>query len=266
MYDTLEDEEDVQLLAVQARRPQRRLRAAIISGILVFFTVALLFYSAAIIQRLTTDKNPTAPRVSVPLQAIQEEEFNFPDNKDATLSRDDNPMECGSTVAIAIKRQCPFDVMSNLWTPHHCYDASFALESLNGVEVGSDGGGVGAPEFGLKEFRWFEDAERSRPLGMTHDLEQFLLQQDQNGLPLEAYTSMSFHAAHCSYLARVATRGLDRVNGGEEDVWIPEVATNPTHARHCEHVFGELYRMNETEARREWTKVGFGFSPCVRIG
>ena len=272
MYDKPEEEDEdaIHLLALQSRRPRSRIRAATFSGILVVLVVSLLFYSATVIQRSSTNEHSgSAPAranvASAPLLASQGDE-NAPSTENENSCQDESPVECGDSVATAIERHCPFDVMSNLWTPSHCHDEEFALESLNGVDLFSDGGGVGAPEFGLKEFRWFEDAEASRPISSTHDLEQFLLQRDQSGLPLEAYTSMPFHAAHCSYLARVATRGLDKVNAGESHVWIPEVATNPTHARHCEHVFGELYRMNETEARREWTMVGFGFSPCVRIG
>ena len=273
MYDTPEeeDEDDVRLLALHSRRPQSRVRAAAVSGVLVVLVVSLLFYSATVIQRSSTVEHPSsaltrAKAANSPLLVASQSDENALSTAGDGSCQDESPVECGDSVATAMERNCPFDVMSNLWTPSHCHDDEFALESLHGVEVFSDGGGVGAPEFGLKEFLWFEDAEATRTISSTHDLEQFLLQRDQSGLPLEAYTSMPFHAAHCSYLARVATRGLNKVNAGESHIWIPEVATNPSHARHCEHVFGELYRMNETEARRQWTMVGFGFSPCVRIG
>ncbi|KAK3050539.1 hypothetical protein LTR09_008178 [Extremus antarcticus] len=174
--------------------------------------------------------------------------------------------DCGRTVEEAMSRGCPFDVISNLWTPPRCYNSTFALEALQGVSVESDSGGVGAPEFGLGGFAWYEDEELSQPILSADDLEQFLAKRDAEGMPLEAYTHMSFHAAHCSYLARVATDGLNRLRNGERDVWVPEVAADPHHARHCEHVFGELYRLGEDGARRDKTGVGFGIAPCVQIG
>jgi hypothetical protein len=256
-----EDELDIRLFHKQ--HSGKRLSAILSLAAFVLFIVLSLFNVAVIIRRLTTARRYESPEVEF-VELSQR-----PDRHHEThgISTEDwGSKDCGSTVETAIARGCPFDVVSNLWTPRRCYDASFALEALHGAELGTEHGGIGAPEFGLGDWEWYEDAELSRRIHNVQDLINFLAKRDKEGLGLEAYTHMSFHAAHCSYLARVATRGLDRLTRGEHDVWIPEVAADPTHARHCEHVFGELYRLGENGSRRNWTEVGFGIAPCVRIG
>lgn len=255
-------DDEKELLPPQYRPPRRRFHSMVRSTALTIFTtvltVLLVFYVCTIIAQLVAIKHSYRRDNSLHITNNQKPIGMANDELDA--------FDCGATIEMAIARKCPFDIMSNLWTPPHCYNSTFALESLDGVEVQSTHGGVGAPEFGLEEFQWSEDEQLSRPIRTAQELEQFLVRQNKRGLPAEAFTHMSFHAAHCSYLARVATAGLNRVCRGESDVYIPEVAADPAHARHCEHVFGELYRLSEGEARRSWTKVGFGVSPCVRIG
>jgi hypothetical protein len=254
-------ESDLHPWASQRRRPRLRLSAVLLSGAVLIFAIVSIIYVVVAVRRLSAPH--ATPRVG---QSLQSGDPPEPTKKASVVTADTKLFECGDTVASAMSLGCPFDVMSNLWVPPHCHNVSYALESLQGVAVGTDGGGVGAPEFGLQEYKWFEDEELQQPIRSADELEKFLARRDLEDLPLEAYTQMSFHAAHCSYLARVATAGLDRLKNGETDVWIPEVATNVGHARHCEHVFGELFRLKDTGEQRKWTKVGFGISPCKRIG
>jgi hypothetical protein len=260
---TDQDEEEYGLLSHDRRRSGNFARAAILSLALLVFVVLSAVNVAAIVNRLT--KTPDHKVLEAEFIELSMRPTRTQHDSQSTTTEIPTPWDCGRTVESAISLGCPFDVTSNLWTPPRCYDPAFALEALQGVDIKAEHGGIGAPEFGLGGFEWYEDPELSRRIHTAHDLEQFLLRRDQEGLPLDAYTHMSFHAAHCSYLARVATQGLDRVTKGETDVWIPEVATNPSHARHCEHVFGELFRLGQDGPRRNWTEVGFGIAPCVRI-
>lgn len=259
-----QEAEDAHLFQQDKPRSRKGLSTTLFLVSIVLFIVLGLFNVAVIIRRLATTRRYEAPEVEF-IELSQRPNHHHHDTY-STSTEDRVPWDCGSTVETAIARGCPFDVVSNLWTPQRCYDSSFALEALHGVEVGAEHGGIGAPEFGLGDWEWYEDAGLSHRIYTAQDLVQFLAKRDKEGLPLEAYTQMSFHAAHCSYLARVATYGLDRLTRGEHDVWIPEVAADPAHARHCEHVFGELYRLGESGARRNWTEVGFGIAPCVKIG
>ncbi len=248
MYEKVpQDDEDLETTPIDYHQPRERLRTAILSANLVLFIIVLVFYVVTIARRLQDSSAITI-------------------TSEISQPRKDYPEECGETVEEAIAKNCPLDVMSNLWTPQRCYNSTFAQEALQGGDIENDSGGVGAPEFGLGTYQWFEDEALSQPISTAQELEQFLLQQNKRGLPLEAFTHMSFHAAHCSYFQRMAAAALDRLRYGEVHVWIPAVSTEPHHARHCEHVFGELFRLGEEGERRNWTKVGFGFTPCVRLG
>ncbi|KAK4493595.1 hypothetical protein PRZ48_015262 [Zasmidium cellare] len=248
MYEKVaQSEEDVDGSPTEERRPWDRVRIVILAANLVIFTLTFVFYLVTMVTRLNSSDVKTTSSTTTELQ------IEWPD-------------ECGQSVEEAMSKDCALDVMSNLWTPNRCYNSTFALEALQGVALGTEGGGVGAPEFGLHTYQWFEDGELTRPISNPTELEQFLLQRDKRGLPLEAFTHMSFHAAHCSYFQRMAAHGLDRLRRGEKHVWIPAVTTQPDHARHCEGVFGELFRLGQAGERRNWTQVGFGFTPCVRLG
>jgi hypothetical protein len=149
-----------------------RIRTALLSANLVLFLAVLIFYLVTIVQRLRSSGHAsTTAQVNQPVEQY--------------------PEECGDSVEEAIAKNCPLDVMSNLWTPQRCYNETFALEALRGVDIDDEQGGVGAPEFGLGVYEWFEDEDLSRPIDSANALEQFLLKQDKRGLPLEAYTHMS---------------------------------------------------------------------------
>ena len=247
MYEKVaQSEEDLEVPPSEDRRRWDRFHIAILATNLLLFTIVFVFFLVTIVGRLKTSSPGT-------LSEARKPQVHYPE-------------ECGQSVEEAMSKDCVLDVMSNLWTPSRCYNSTFALEALHGVAIGTENGGVGAPEFGLNTYQWFEDEDLLHPISNPTELQQFLLQQEKRGLPLEAFTHMSFHAAHCSYFQRMAAHGLDRLRRGEKHVWIPAVTTQPHHARHCEGVFGELFRLGQAGERRNWTQVGFGFTPCVRLG
>lgn len=206
-----EDEDSDFLRDRKDRSPSRwSLIAFLIAlGLLI---VLSLFNVAAIVRQLTTKPRYEAPQAEFVDISLR------PKKPLVSQSYDTEALgvwDCGRTVESAIANGCPFDVVSNLWIPPRCYNSTFALEALHGVEVGTEHGGIGAPEFGLGDWEWYEDEELSRRIHNVEGLLSFLAKRDKEGLPLDAFTHMSFHAAHCSYLARVATDGLHRVHMGE---------------------------------------------------
>ncbi|WPG98222.1 Hypothetical protein R9X50_00101000 [Acrodontium crateriforme] len=262
--EKLLQEEDAEYILSKKRRDRSRCGTVFFVSALILLVILSLFNLAAVIRRVSTKEHHEAlPSDFVELSHRPPKHTSAPHHNEV---HEHKPFQCGHTVESAIANGCPFDVVSNLWTPPECYNATFATEALQGVKVGTEHGGIGAPEFGLGVWEWYEDEELQHPIKTVDELHQFLLKRDQAGLPLDAFTHFSFHAAHCSYLARVATDGLHRVRAGEKDVWIPDVAADPHHARHCEHVFGEMFRLNANgEAPRKWTQVGFGIAPCAKI-
>ena len=257
-----EEEQEEYLLATQPNRSRKqRSRSAVLAIALVLFAILSILNLVAIVK--------IARKSDIHRQDVdtsRHQSSNYKASLDLPVD-ETTDLECGTDVHTAVDNGCPFDIMSNLWMHPRCYNSTFAQEGSQGVQVGTEHGGIGAPEFGLGQWEWFEDEELTRPILTSDALQQFLARRSREGLTTDAFTHMSFHAAHCSYLARVATEGLSRVQNGETDVWIPVVAADPTHARHCEHVFGEMFRLkSDGEAPRAWTQVGFGVAPCVQVG
>lgn len=245
VYEKVGEDEDVDCVACQHRQPRQRFsRGTVLVANLALLTIAFVLFLATVVTGL--DRKNAPARVGT-ISAGRGH-----GNHDNAAARGE---ECGHTAKEAIDNGCRLDIMSNLWTPALCFDEAFANDTLNGVTAGAN-------EFGLDEFWWYEDEELTRPLTVD-SLEVFLQQQARNDLPLEAFAPRSFHAAHCSYLSRVGARGLQRLIDGETDVWVPEPSATLEHARHCEHVFGEIFRQDRD---RQWTQVGFGYAPCIRIG
>ena len=165
---------------------------------------------------------------------------------------------CGLTIDDALARQCVFDMMGNNWVPPLCHDVAFA-------ESSAEGNKSIALLFGLDEFLWYEGPHRK---GQLENLEAYLIGQARRGEEVHAYTSQSWHLAHCMYWLSVGVNAMDRLNQGERDVWVPRVVKKPQHARHCSEITGEVISIllsEDYDYEALMPKVFFGYATCVPL-
>ena len=163
---------------------------------------------------------------------------------------------CGLTIDDALSRDCKFDMMGNNWVPPLCHDAAFAKSAATGNNSI-------ASSFRVSEFQWYEKPFRN---DHVEDLELYLIGKARRGEELTAYTTESWHVAHCMYWLSVGVNAMDRLNRGERDVWVPRVVKKPTHARHCTDLTGFDISRDHTKDKEEITPmVYFGYATCVPL-
>jgi hypothetical protein len=163
---------------------------------------------------------------------------------------------CGNTIDEALARNCKFDMMGNNWVPPLCHDSHFAEDAATGNESF-------AALFGENQFLWSANVDMSEPLD---DLEGYLAAKAHRGEEEEptAYTTESWHIAHCMYWYSVGTNAINRLNAGERDVWVPRVVRKPEHARHCTTIVGDKFIRNPT-VKVPPALAFFGFATCVQL-
>ena len=163
---------------------------------------------------------------------------------------------CGLTIEDALARKCKFDMMGNNWVPPLCHDTAFAQSAAKGNNSI-------ASLFGEDEFQWYEKPLRNDRVA---NLESHLIAKARREEEVTAYTTESWHVAHCMYWFSVGVNAMDRLNQGERDVWVPRVVKKPHHARHCSDLTGYALSRDRSEEKEEITpKVFFGYATCVPL-
>ena len=164
---------------------------------------------------------------------------------------------CGLTVDDALARNCKFDMMGNNWVPPLCHDETFAKSAATGNESI-------ASLFGIDEFQWY-----GKPRVDSHleDLQTHLIAKARRGEEVFAFTTESWHIAHCMYWFSVAVNAMNRLVEGERDVWVPRVVKKPHHARHCSSITGRMFKTRHFAKEEEPinSKVFFGYATCVPL-
>ncbi|KAF2010634.1 hypothetical protein BU24DRAFT_62207 [Aaosphaeria arxii CBS 175.79] len=169
---------------------------------------------------------------------------------------------CGHSPHEALERGCKFDIMSAVWIPQPCYNATFAheiatLHHSNATTLTT------SPKHGvsMSNFTWHSDESLSPESHIRlEDLEQFFIDKFDRGERLIAYSIENFHVAHCLYMFRAALMGLERVAAGERGVYVHDEAMGRPHANHCQNVL-----MNYEKWKSGVVALEFGMGWCKRV-
>lgn len=152
-------------------------------------------------------------------------------------------LECGATQDEAIANGCIFDLMSFVYVPPACFEATIYAETLS-------------PESSLAPeaagfFPWFRWANLTEPIP-----------QDENELSKyrSVWTTEGWHVAHCLYTWRVSTRALARVGAGEKGIYVVEEATSSAHVDHC-----NMLVLDHDTASMTPLRVYRSIEKCVRL-
>ncbi|KAI8949552.1 hypothetical protein F4801DRAFT_580379 [Xylaria longipes] len=157
-------------------------------------------------------------------------------------------LNCGTSREEAIANGCTLDIMGGAWIPAACYDAEEAREALDPTTMLIS---LTGPSI----FDWYSDPRREHPVTL----------EELSALGnLRAYTWQVYHVAHCIYSWRKTTRALNRVRGGERDVYVHSKLLTDNHTYHCAMVLAASGG-EEGSLRGSPVELQIGLGECARL-
>ena len=115
----------------------------------------------------------------------------------------------------------------------------------------------------VRKFDWFKDANKTQRLENFDELRVYLEEKAAKNEDIVAYTHATWHPTHCMYISKIAAMAIEKVVAGEKDVYVPDMSSQPDHARHCERVIDQSLRNPRWISKA--FEVKFGFSRCVKL-